>query len=56
MEVSSGGSSNDVDLCFMKTDKKNKRLNLSFKRNTAHSGDKADVNTLDSLNDDLKLL
>ena len=55
MEVSSA-SSKDVDLCFMKTDKKSKRLNLSFKRNTAHSDDKADVNTLDSLTDDLKLL
>ena len=55
MEVSSTNA-RDVDLCFMKTDKKAKRLNLSFKRNTAHSEDKADVNTLDSLTDDLKLL
>ena len=31
-------------------------MDLVFKRNAAHSDDAADVNTLDSLVDDLKLL
>ena len=40
----------------MKTDRKSKKLDFNFIRNVAHSDDAADLNTLDSLVDDLKLL
>ena len=47
---------NPIDLCWKKTDRKSKKLDFSFKRNTAHSSEAADTDTLDSLNEDLKLL
>ena len=45
-----------MDLCWQKTDRKSKKLDFSFIRNVAHSDDAADINTLDSLVEDLKLL
>ena len=45
-----------MDLCWIKTDRKSKKLDFAFVRNVAHSDDAADINTLDSLVDDLKLL
>ena len=45
-----------LQLCWQKTDKKSKKLDFAFKRNTALSDEAADLNTLDSLKDDLALL
>ena len=45
-----------IDLCWKKKDSKSKKLDFSVKRNIAHSQDAADVETLDSLSEDLKLL
>ena len=45
-----------MDLCWQKTDRKSKKLDFSFVRNIVHSDDAADINTLDSLVDDLQLL
>ena len=45
-----------LQLCWQKTDKKSKKLDFVFKRNTALSDEAADLNTLDSLKDDLALL
>ena len=55
-EVSSNHPSNPIDLCWKKTDRKSKKLDFSFKRNSAHSSEAADASTLDSLSEDLKLL
>ena len=46
----------NINLCWQKTDKKSKKLDFDYKRNKALSWDAADVNTLDSLSDDLQLL
>ena len=54
-EIQSKGS-NDIQLCWQKTDRKSKKLDFNFVRNVAHSADAADLNTLDSLVEDLKLL
>ena len=57
LEVSSVvNSQSTMDLCWQKTDRKSKKLDFAFVRNIAHSDDAADINTLDSLVDDLKLL
>ena len=56
LTIRSNSPSDNIELCFQKTDRKSKKLNLMFKRNQAHSEDAADLNTLDSLVDDLKLL
>lgn len=45
-----------IDLCWKKRDSKSKKLDFSVRRNIAHSQDAADVETLDSLGEDLKLL
>ena len=55
-EVESSHVSNPIDLCWKKTDRKSKKLDFSFKRNSAHSSEAADADTLDSLSEDLKLL
>ena len=54
-EIASKGSA-DIQLCWQKTDRKSKKLDFNFVRNVAHSADAADLNTLDSLVEDLKLL
>ena len=46
----------NIELCWQKTDRKSKKLDLAFKRNQANSDEAADINTLDSLVEDLKLL
>lgn len=43
----------NIDLCWRKNDKKSKKLDFSFKRNSAHSEEQADKATLDSLTEDL---
>ena len=55
-EIESRHVSNPIDLCWKKTDRKSKKLDFSFKRNSAHSSEAADADTLDSLSEDLKLL
>ena len=46
----------NIDLCWKKNDRKSKKLDFSFKRNTVHSEEQADKATLDSLTEDLQLL
>ena len=41
---------------WKKNDRKSKKLDFSFKRNTVHSEEQADKATLDSLTEDLQLL
>ena len=45
-----------IDLCWKKLDSKTKKLDFDVKRNMAHSEEKADADTLDSLSKDLELL
>ena len=56
VDVKSMMDTANLELCWQKTDKKSKKLDFAFKRNTALSDEAADVNTLDSLKDDLALL
>ena len=49
-------SAGRIELCWIKRDRKSKKLDFSFKRNQAHSSEAADTSTLDSLTEDLKLL
>ena len=49
-------SVDQINLCWRKRDGKSKKLDFNVKRNIAHSQDAADIETLDSLGDDLKLL
>ena len=54
-EVQSQAEGN-INLCWLKTDKKSKKLDFSFKRSTPDNTEAADQETLDSITDDLKLL
>ena len=49
-------STEQISMCWFKSDNKAKKLDFSVKRNLAHSLDDADASTLDSLKADLQVL
>ena len=49
-------NNNDIRLCWQKKDRKSKKLDFSIRRTTKLYHEEADSKTLDSLNEDLRLL
>jgi hypothetical protein len=53
IEIISQHDEKNIYLCFQRTDTKTKKLDFIFKRITVLHQDAANLNTLDSLSDDL---
>ena len=45
-----------MSFCFKKTDNKSKKLDLAVRGNMKHSDETADLETLDSLKEDLAII
>ena len=45
-----------IELCWRKLDSQSKKLDFHFTRNLVSSGEKADVEVLDSISDDLEII
>ena len=53
LQVKSILESKDIDLCFQKTDRKAKKLDLKVKRNMGFSGDSANSDLMNNIKQDL---